>query len=146
MEFAGGNGGAHYTGRGLHNNKNNRENKNMKPLLVFGLSAMLPMLIAGPAGAKPVYKCEEGGKVTFTDQPCAPGASPATLPDAVITAPLTQAEQDLARAHEARLARERAERDREDAQWLKQRSERERAEKDRAERQQRPAGKKERKR
>ncbi len=114
----------------------------MKPLLVFGLSAMLPMLIAGPAGAKPVYKCEEGGKVTFTDQPCAPGASPAALPEPVITAPLTQAEQDLARANEARLARERAERDREDAQWLKQH-----AEKDRAERKQRPASsKKERKR
>jgi Domain of unknown function (DUF4124) len=132
MEFAGGNGGAHYTGRRLHNNKNNRENKNMKPLLVFGLSAMLPVLMAGPAGAKPVYKCEEGGKVTFTDQPCAPGASPAALPEPVITAPLTRAEQDLARAHEARLARERAERDREDAQWLKERAEaQERAERER---------------
>jgi len=90
------------------------------------------MLLTVPAGAKPVYKCEEGGKITFTDQPCVPGAAAATLPPPVITAPLTRAEQDLARDGEARLARERTDRDREDAAWLKEHARaRERAEADR---------------
>ncbi len=82
--------------------------------------AVAALIWSVSAGAKPVYKCEEGGKITFTDRPCAPGASPMTLPEPIITAPPTRAEQDLARANEARLARERAERDRDDAQWLKE--------------------------
>ena len=92
----------------------------MKPLLVFGLSAMLPMLIAGPAGAKPVYKCEEGGKVTFTDQPCSPDAAAATLPGLIVTQPPTQSQRELARSWDQRMVREAAERDRADAEWLKQ--------------------------
>ena len=92
----------------------------MKTAMVVAALVMTQLLQPLPAGAKPVYKCEEGGTITFTDQPCGPGASAAALPEPVITAPLTQAEQDLARANEARLARERAERDREDARWLKE--------------------------
>ena len=85
------------------------------------------------AGAKPVYKCEEGGQITFTDQPCAPGAQAAELPGLVVTEPPTRPEQDLARAAQERLAREQAERDRDDAQWLKEHA----ARKQQAEREQR---------
>jgi len=82
--------------------------------------AVVAVLLSMSAGAKPVYKCEEGGTITFTDQPCAPGARAAELPDLVITAPPTPSQQDLARSHDARLGRERAARAREDAEWLKQ--------------------------
>jgi len=108
--------------------------------------AVLLSLLLQPlsAGAKPVYKCEEGGTITFTDQPCAPGARAAELPDLIITAPPPRSQQDLARAYEERLARERAERDRDDAQWLKEHAEgQERAERpDRAGRERKPKGRK----
>jgi hypothetical protein len=106
--------------------------------------AVLAVLLSVPAGAKPVYKCEEGGTITFTDQPCAPGARAAELPDLIITAPPPRSQQDLARAYEERLARERAERDRDDAQWLKEHAEsQERAERaDRAGRERKPKGRK----
>ena len=93
----------------------------MKPLLAAGLSAMLlPLAISGPAGARPVYKCEEGGNVTFTDQPCSPDATAATLPGLIVTAPPTQSQRDLARSWDERNARATADRDRSDAEWLKQ--------------------------
>ena len=93
----------------------------MKPLLAAGLSAMLlPMALPGPAGAKPVYKCEEGGNVTFTDQPCSPDATAAILPGLIVTAPPSQSQRDLARSWDERKARATAERDRADADWLKQ--------------------------
>ena len=82
--------------------------------------AVLAVVLSLSAGAKPVYKCEEGGQITFTDQPCAPGARAAELPDLILTAPPARSQQDLARAHDARLARERAARARDDAEWLKQ--------------------------
>ena len=85
--------------------------------------AVLAVMLSVSAGAKPVYKCEEGGTITFTDQPCASGAQAAELPSPIITAPPTRSQQDLARAHDERLARERAERDRNDAQWLKEHAE-----------------------
>jgi hypothetical protein len=82
--------------------------------------AVLALMLSVPAGAKPVYKCEEKGVITYTDRPCSPGAETAELPDLIVTTPPTRSEQDLARAHEERLARERAERDREDARWLEE--------------------------
>jgi hypothetical protein len=78
------------------------------------------LLLPRSAGAEPVYKCEEEGVITYTDRPCSPGAEPAELPDLIVTPPPTRSEQDLARAQQERLARERAERDRDDAQWLKE--------------------------
>ena len=101
--------------------------------------AVFALMLSMSAGAKPVYKCEEGGQITFTDQPCAPGAQAAELPGLIIAVPPTPSQQDLARAHEERLAREQVERDRADAQWLKEHAEaRERSERqkqaDRAER------------
>ena len=82
--------------------------------------AVVVLLLSVSAGAKPVYKCEENGKITYTDQPCTPGARAAQLPGLIVTAPPTSSERDLARAHEARIGRARAERDRDDARWLKE--------------------------
>lgn len=87
--------------------------------------AVLALMLLQPlsAGAKPVYKCEEKGAITYTDRPCSPGAAAAELPGLIVTTPPARSEQDLARAHEERLAREQAERDRDDAQWLKEHAE-----------------------
>ncbi|MGH8482666.1 MAG: DUF4124 domain-containing protein [Nevskiaceae bacterium] len=82
--------------------------------------AVVALMLSVSAGAEPVYKCEENGTITYTDQPCTPGAQAAELPDLIVTTPPTRSEKDLARAHEARLERARAERDRDDAQWLKE--------------------------
>ncbi|MGH8441551.1 MAG: DUF4124 domain-containing protein [Nevskiaceae bacterium] len=83
------------------------------------------MLLSGPAGAKPVYKCQEKGVITYTDRPCAPDAAAAELPDLIVTTPPARSQQDLARAHDARLQRARAEREHDDAEWLKQHANRE---------------------
>ena len=72
------------------------------------------------AGAKPVYKCEEKGAITYTDRPCTPDAVATELPGLIVTTPPTAAERELARESDARLARDRAERDAADAQWLEQ--------------------------
>ena len=94
----------------------------MKPLMVV---AVLAYVLSGSAGAEPVFKCEEKGKITYTDRPCAPDARPAELPGLIVTSPPTRSQQELARAHEARMERLRAERDRDDAEWLKQHASRE---------------------
>ena len=75
---------------------------------------------ASPAGAKPVYKCEEKGAITYTDRPCTPGAAAAELPGLIVTTPPTASERELARESDERLARDRAERDAADAEWLEQ--------------------------
>lgn len=82
-------------------------------------------LMLSVSGAKPVYKCEEKGVITYTDRPCSSGAAAAELPDLIVTTPPARSEQDLARAHQQRLERARAERDRDDAQWLKEHRNRE---------------------
>lgn len=88
------------------------------------VGVLFPLLLAGPAGAQPVYKCVEDGKITYTDRPCAAGAVASSLPGVIVVAPPGRSERELARQAEARLERERAERDRGDAQWLKQHGER----------------------
>jgi hypothetical protein len=88
----------------------------MKPLPVLLLSAML---LSAPAGARPVYKCQERGVTTYTDQPCPGDAAPADLPPLVVTAPPGRDTLDAARRHDQRQAAERAERDRADGEWLK---------------------------
>jgi hypothetical protein len=89
----------------------------MKPLMLF---AVLASVLSGPAGAKPVYKCEENGKITYTDQPCSPDARTATMPGLIVVEPPPSSQRDLARAWDQRIARERTERDRADGEWLKQ--------------------------
>ena len=92
----------------------------MTPHVVHGVFAML--IVA--AGAEPVYKCEEKGVITYTDQPCAAGARQQALPPLVVVQPPGRLERDRARDHDARLARDRAERDRADAEWLQRHHER----------------------
>jgi hypothetical protein len=72
--------------------------------------------MAGPA----IYKCHDGPSITYTDRPCHPDSAAAELPSLVVTAPPGRAERELARAHQERIAREAAERDRRDAEWVKQ--------------------------
>lgn len=114
----------------------------MNPLMALGFGLLL---LSSPAGAKPVYKCEEKGVITYTDRPCTPDAVAAELPEPVVVAPPTPSEQDLARAHEERLAREQAERDREDAKWLKEHAERKAREQEKADAARAKAGRERRK-
>src|SRR5262245_9193052 len=82
------------------------------------------LLSAAVSGTAPaVYKCEEGGAITYTDRPCSPTATAHELPGLIVTAPPSTAERALARAHDERAAREVAERDKADAAWLKRHGE-----------------------
>ena len=85
--------------------------------------AVVAVMLSMSAGAEPVYKCEEKGVITYTDRPCAPGAIATELPELIVAEPPGRSQQDLAREHDERLARERAERDSEDARWLKEHAE-----------------------
>ena len=76
--------------------------------------------LAASAASAQVFKCVDRGGVTYTDRPCAAGAEPAPLPDLIVTAPPGRTERDLARAYQDRLARDVAERDRRDGEWIKQ--------------------------
>ena len=89
----------------------------MKPLMVV---VVLAYVLSGAAGAKPVYKCEEKGQITYTDQPCSAGARATELPGLIVAEPPTRSQRELARAHDARMEQMRTERDRDDAEWLKQ--------------------------
>lgn len=93
----------------------------MNPFVVLGCGLLL---LSVTAGAKPVYKCEEKGKITYTDQPCSPDAQAATLPGLIVAQPPAAAQREQARAWDQRIARERAERDRADAEWLKRHADR----------------------
>lgn len=94
------------------------------------LSAVMLAVLALAAHAGPIYKCEDKGAVTFTDQPCASGVAPYRAPGPVLSAPPTASERDLAAQYDARIERDRLGRDRADAKWLKD----QRGLKDRAER------------
>ena len=88
----------------------------MKPQGWMLLLFLLPSL----APAQTVYKCQEAGKVTYTDRPCSATATASTLPMLVVTAPPSASQRALAHAHDERLARDEAERDAGDAAWLKE--------------------------
>ena len=94
----------------------------------MGLIGALSLGVVLAAGPQPrsqsVYKCQEKGAITYTDRPCAAGAEAATLPDLIVTAPPARAQLELARAHDARIARESSDRVRGDAEWLKQHGQR----------------------
>jgi hypothetical protein len=80
-------------------------------------------LLSAAVSATPVYKCEEGGAITYTDRPCSPAATAHELPGLVVTVPPTGPERELAARHDARAAREGSERERADAEWLKRHAE-----------------------
>ena len=88
----------------------------MKAMALLSVLSLLPAL----AGAQTVYKCQEGGKITYTDRPCPASATAAELPLLIVAGKPSAREQALARAHDERLARAGSERDREDAVWLKE--------------------------
>jgi hypothetical protein len=77
-------------------------------------------LLPGLAAAQAVYKCEEHGKLTYTDRPCPAGSTASELPGLIVAARPPASLQALARQHDERLARGLSERDREDAAWLKE--------------------------
>lgn len=76
------------------------------------------------AGTAPVYKCEESGAITYTDQPCSATAATHALPAPIVAAPPSRSELERAAAHDRRLVRDRAERDRADGEWLTQHAQR----------------------
>lgn len=80
--------------------------------------------VAVPAAASTIYKCEEKGVITYTDRPCSHDAPAAALPPLIVAAPPPAAVRERAAAFEARQARELAERDRQDAEWLRQHGQR----------------------
>ncbi len=80
---------------------------------------LLLAVVALPLLADPVYKCEQDGKITYTDRPCASDAQPHALPPAIVIERPAQSEQELARQHDARIQRETASRDQADAEWVR---------------------------
>lgn len=95
-----------------------RGGEGIAALLVAGFAA------GASAGTAPVYKCEENGAITYTDQPCSATAAAHQLPAAIVVAPPSRSELERARTHDSRLARDRAERDRADGEWLTQHAQR----------------------
>jgi hypothetical protein len=88
----------------------------MKTQPWMSLLCLLPALCA----AQVVHKCEEDGKITYTDRTCPATAKAGELPGLIVAAPPSASVRSLARAHDERLARGQAERDRDDAAWLKE--------------------------
>lgn len=86
----------------------------------MSLIGALSLGVVLATGSQVVYKCQEKGAITYTDRPCSKTAEAATLPQIVVTAPPARVQLDLAREHDARLARDLDERNRADAEWLKQ--------------------------
>ncbi|HUR41085.1 MAG TPA: DUF4124 domain-containing protein [Verrucomicrobiae bacterium] len=69
--------------------------------------------------ANVIYKCDERGVITYTDRPCSPQAQRAELPALIVAQPPPRALLERAAAYDARQARDLAERERRDAEWLK---------------------------
>lgn len=82
------------------------------------LGCFLCALCATTAGAD-VFRCQQDGRTVFTDRPCHASAEPMQLePPTVLSAPGNF--DDLAQAHDARLARERKAKAAADAAFLQQ--------------------------
>jgi hypothetical protein len=86
--------------------------------LFLGLSLSLYLAAFASLARAAVYKCEAGGRTTYTDKPCASGAEPAALP-ALQAIPATEGSA-LAKDFDERVAREKKTRDEADAAFLKQ--------------------------
>lgn len=89
-----------------------------------GQLAAVVLMSSVSAGAMPVYKCEEKGVITYTDRPCSADAAALELRAPIVTASPTAGERSQAQAWDRRNADAIAERDRDDAQWLKQHAQR----------------------
>lgn len=78
--------------------------------------AMTAGILSGAAEAA-VYRCEQDGRLVYTDTPCAAGAE--ALPERQPPTIAADREADLAGAYEERRERERDLRSTADAQWLR---------------------------
>ncbi len=79
-----------------------------------GLAAMLgPVTML--AHADPIYRCRSGDVLVYSDKPCARGAKPADLPDAIVVP--AGPKLDLLEQADAKREQERRDRDAADAQW-----------------------------
>ncbi len=72
-----------------------------------GAALAAVLLLAGTARAA-VYRCEQNGKITYTDQPCAAHAAPTALPELQRMDAGPRA--DLAKQYDAEAARDAASR------------------------------------
>lgn len=81
----------------------------------------LTVLLVPVAATAEVYRCEQDGRVTYTDRPCAADARPADLPPLNVTAPGKSA--DLAGEYDRRLKDGKSRRDAADAKFVKQQGE-----------------------
>ncbi len=82
-------------------------------------------LAAVGAQAQAIYRCQNGGRVSFSDLPCPapkgpPAAATAGLPPLMSMTPTTHGEQALARQFDAAADRAAVQQQVEDAQWEQQ--------------------------
>ena len=87
-------------------------------LRILGVCLCLVPALSGATAT--VYKCDDHGKLTYTDRPCDAGAIATELPMLNIAAEPTASERALARRHDERLGQAIGARDRDDAAWLKE--------------------------
>jgi len=90
----------------------------MKRCLVMTVT----LVLSSPSAVAAIYRCEQGGRPTYTDRPCDAQAEPLDLPGANVYERKgggAGSAGDLARQYDERLARERKARDHDDAEWLK---------------------------
>lgn len=78
----------------------------------FGVCLMSMALLARAE----MYRCEQDGRIVFTDHPCAAGAQPHEPSRATVVSPGKGS--DLAREYDERLSRQTENRDEADAEWL----------------------------
>lgn len=84
---------------------------------MFKLLWLTALLVPFVAAAE-VYRCEQEGRVTYTDRPCAADARPADLPPLNVTAPGKSA--DLSGEHDRRVQDGKRRRDEADASFVKE--------------------------
>lgn len=77
----------------------------------------LLLLVLSSAQAE-VYRCEQGGQIVYTDQPCSGNATPETLPKLHVIPP-NEVEQRLAGEYDQKRAKEKKARDKANQEWLK---------------------------
>ena len=78
----------------------------------------LLLLVVGTADAE-VYRCDKGGRVVYTDQPCSENAEPKQLPQLNVVEP-SELEKHLADEYDKQQAKEKKIRDKANQKWLKQ--------------------------
>ncbi len=78
--------------------------------------SLILLFAVGTAHAE-VYRCERGGQVIYTDQPCSESAQPKDLPRLQVVEP-NEFEQRLAGEYDKKQARDKKARDKANKEWL----------------------------